>query len=83
MQDLDGDNDVPDSHVHVQTRSTNNLQAARRRAAQQSGYNSAHTRSQLISLFQERTQGEKTPHDWQLDVAEALLLGVGVFARWK
>ncbi|KAI0630350.1 P-loop containing nucleoside triphosphate hydrolase protein [Trametes polyzona] len=52
------------------------LQAARDAAAASTRkYDSNATRKKLIEEFGART-GRKTPYDWQLDVAEALLLGV-------
>ncbi|KAI0629149.1 P-loop containing nucleoside triphosphate hydrolase protein [Trametes polyzona] len=52
------------------------LQAARDAAAASTRkYDSNATRKKLIEEFGARTGG-KAPYDWQLDVAEALLLGV-------
>ncbi|KAI0368218.1 hypothetical protein BV20DRAFT_962662 [Pilatotrama ljubarskyi] len=52
-----------------------NLENARLRAQQERGYNSQRTRQAMSDAFARRTSG-MVPHDWQLDVAEALHLGL-------
>ncbi|KAI0634115.1 P-loop containing nucleoside triphosphate hydrolase protein [Trametes polyzona] len=62
-------------HDDERARSYAILQAARDEAISKRKYDSALTRSKLVEEFRARTGG-KTPYDWQVDVAEALLLGV-------
>ena len=50
------------------------LQEARAAAEKQRKYNSGATRRVLAALFAERFGS--APYEWQLDVAEALLLGL-------
>src|ERR1700684_1778735 len=57
-----------------QARSYQNLDSARRNAAKKNGYNSSSTRAQLSDLFHARFGSN--PYDWQLDVTEAILLGL-------
>ncbi|KAJ8481720.1 hypothetical protein ONZ51_g5811 [Trametes cubensis] len=63
------------SHDEERARSYAVLQAARDAAARTRKYDSTRTRNELVTAFRERTQG-KTPYGWQVDVAEALLLGL-------
>jgi|SRR6267154_132450 len=69
---------VQDSHWedqdHAHARAYKNLQRAREEAALKSGYNSSKTRSDLISIFCNRFGHD--PYEWQLDVTEAILLGL-------
>jgi ATP-dependent helicase YprA (DUF1998 family) len=51
------------------------LQKARDEASKKAKYDSVKTRADLRKLFSER-ESRFNPHDWQLDVAEALLLGI-------
>jgi len=51
-----------------------NLQKAREEAARKNGYDSTRTRSDLKSIFRDRFG--KDPYEWQLDVTEAILLGL-------
>jgi ATP-dependent helicase YprA (DUF1998 family) len=51
------------------------LQEAREKANKKDEYDSVKTRADLHKLFSER-ESRFSPHDWQLDVAEALLLGI-------
>jgi len=51
-----------------------NLSNARQKAWKTSGCNSAATRAKVTQLFQERFGGD--PYEWQLDVTEAILLGL-------
>ncbi|KII90327.1 hypothetical protein PLICRDRAFT_106921 [Plicaturopsis crispa FD-325 SS-3] len=55
-------------------RSHDNLQAARETATQARGYTSATTREALRKAFTDRFGS--APHEWQVDVTEALLLGL-------
>jgi bloom syndrome protein len=51
-----------------------NLQKAREEAARNNGYDSTRTRSDLKLIFRDRFG--KDPYEWQLDVTEAILLGL-------
>ncbi|KAI0716707.1 hypothetical protein C8Q76DRAFT_616896 [Earliella scabrosa] len=53
------------------------LDAAREAARVSRGYDSVATRLKVTEEFRER-MGGKSPHAWQLDVTEALLLGMMV-----
>src|ERR1700677_326810 len=59
---------------HAHARAYKNLQRAREETALKSGYNSSKTRSDLISIFCNRFGHD--PYEWQLDVTEAILLGL-------
>ncbi|KAI0369787.1 hypothetical protein BV20DRAFT_920088, partial [Pilatotrama ljubarskyi] len=48
---------------------------AQNAAAKTRGYNSAATRAEMEEAFAKATGG-KRPYPWQLDVAEAMMLGV-------
>lgn len=62
-------------HEYIRTRSYQNLEAARQKAAKTDlGYNSHETRTHIHSVFRERFG--KDPHEWQLDVTEAIILGL-------
>ena len=61
-------------HFQTQTRSYKNLDKSRKLAAKTSNYDSAATRARVTTLFQERFGAP--PRDWQLDVTEAILLGL-------
>ncbi|KAI0371404.1 P-loop containing nucleoside triphosphate hydrolase protein [Pilatotrama ljubarskyi] len=63
------------SHEEELARSYKVLQAARDMATSKRKYDSSATRSKMVAEFQARTKG-KVPYEWQVDVAEALLLGV-------
>ncbi|KAH9857945.1 P-loop containing nucleoside triphosphate hydrolase protein [Lenzites betulinus] len=52
-----------------------NLRKARQKHFSASGYNSAETRKLMVDSFETRSGG-KRPYKWQLDVAEAFLLGL-------
>lgn len=52
-----------------------NLEKARERVRKKNGYDSAATRREMTELFELCCPG-KTPYPWQLDVAEALYLGL-------
>jgi len=58
-------------HAKQSVRSYNNLKDARREAQD---YDSEATRSEISRVFRERFGGD--PRVWQLDVTEALLLGL-------
>ena len=61
-------------HEAIRNASQNRLQVACAAAQKQKKYNSADTRQGLTALFAERFGS--APYDWQLDVTEALLLGL-------
>lgn len=63
-----------DRHDANKARSAANLDEARRRAARKSQYDSAATRSRLKDLFRDTWHCEA--RDWQIDVTEAMLLGL-------
>lgn len=63
------------SHCRDRERSVKILQAAKDAAFQSRGYNSAVTRQELFKEFKMRNNNME-PYAWQLDVAEALILGV-------
>ncbi|TFK18136.1 hypothetical protein FA15DRAFT_557622, partial [Coprinopsis marcescibilis] len=62
------------SHKRSKARSYENLYAARRTAEKSSNFNSAATRARIQQVFEARF--EKLPYDWQMDVTEALLVGL-------
>ncbi|KAJ3553996.1 hypothetical protein NM688_g3333 [Phlebia brevispora] len=51
------------------------LKEARKNARETRGYNSEATRTALTDAFQQACNG-KSPYSWQLDITEALLLGL-------
>ncbi|KAF8168911.1 P-loop containing nucleoside triphosphate hydrolase protein [Pholiota molesta] len=55
-------------------RSYRNLRAAIQKATNENGYDSHATRTRVHQLFRERFGCP--PHDWQVDVTEAMLLGL-------
>ena len=62
-------------HENIRIRSYNLLADARLTAStSDTAYNSRQTRSTITQLFKARSG--KTPYDWQLDVTEAILLGL-------
>jgi ATP-dependent helicase YprA (DUF1998 family) len=61
-------------HEVIKARSTAHLQQACETAEKKRKYNSLDTRTRLETLFSEQS-GFK-PYGWQLDVAEAILLGL-------
>jgi ATP-dependent helicase YprA (DUF1998 family) len=61
-------------HEHILARSLANLQAAIQLATKKKDYNSERTREKLINIFSQRFG--QAPYPWQLDVTEALLLGL-------
>ena len=65
---------VCDPHTEQEAHAYVNLSNARQKASRRLGYNSAATRAKITRLFQERFGGD--PYDWQLDVTEAILLGL-------
>jgi len=62
-------------HNPEQARSYQNLEAARKLASENHGYDSASMCKQLKDAFRIRTEGRE-PFKWQLDAAEAFLLGL-------
>ena len=63
------------SHDRETARSYRILEKARQKAFKKDSYNSESTRRRLTELFSERFDGAE-PRAWQLDVTEAILLGV-------
>ena len=63
------------SHEEERAKSYEVLQAARDAACTTRKYNSSAVRNKLVDEFRDRTGG-KEPYAWQVDVVEALLLGV-------
>jgi bloom syndrome protein len=63
-----------EEHQRLRSKSYRILEKARAEAARKNGYNSQTTRTELRRLFRERFG--KDPYDWQLDVTEAILLGL-------
>jgi ATP-dependent helicase YprA (DUF1998 family) len=63
-----------DQHERLHNKSYKNLTKAREEAARKEGYDSQKTRSELKRLFRERFG--KDPYEWQLDVTEAIILGL-------
>ena len=62
-------------HAKIRIRSYKLLDEARlAKSNSEAGYDSQHTRSTITELFKARSG--KTPYDWQLDVTEAILLGL-------
>lgn len=71
---------APDHPVASQTEENQHgaldyLAEARAEATMKHKYDSEETQTQLTQLFKERCGG-KEPYHWQLDTAEALILGV-------
>jgi len=62
-------------HDHEKDRSYRVLDKARQKAFRKDGYDSATTRRRLTELFRKRFDGAE-PRSWQLEVTEAILLGV-------
>ncbi|GLB41684.1 putative P-loop containing nucleoside triphosphate hydrolase protein [Lyophyllum shimeji] len=62
-------------HLQQVARSTANLEKAREGAKAARGYCSATTRAKLSEEFSAR-MNQRRPYDWQVDVAEALILGL-------
>ena len=62
------------AHQHLQSKSYRILEKACAEAAWKNGYNLQTTRTDLQQLFCEWFG--KDPYDWQLDVMEAILLGL-------
>ena len=56
-------------------KSVANLERARQQSAEQKDYDSSATRQKLKHELSSRTDGMEA-YDWQLDVSEALLLGL-------
>ncbi|KAI0079102.1 P-loop containing nucleoside triphosphate hydrolase protein [Panus rudis PR-1116 ss-1] len=69
-------------NAQAHQRSKVNLMQARQKAAIARNYNSQETRKVMSQKFSFRSNGKK-PHDWQLDAAECLILGLNgvVIAR--
>ena len=75
---MTGASEVPDDrgacHEHILACSLANLHAAQQLAMNKKDYNSEWTCEKLISIFSQRFG--QVPYPWQLDVTEALLLGL-------
>ncbi|KAJ7718342.1 P-loop containing nucleoside triphosphate hydrolase protein [Mycena metata] len=63
-----------DEHLKRTADSQRILQAAREKARQKNGYDSAQTRRDLARLFE--ADFKKPPYAWQIDVSEAMVLGL-------
>jgi ATP-dependent helicase YprA (DUF1998 family) len=64
-----------ESHERDQERSSLNLLNARLKAKESRGYDYLNTRRKISEEFKSRNNNLE-PYDWQLDVAEAILLGL-------
>jgi bloom syndrome protein len=62
------------AHQQQRARSYVNLDNARADAQQKNGYDWQHTRNEITLLFRARFGTD--PYSWQLDVTEAILLGL-------
>jgi ATP-dependent helicase YprA (DUF1998 family) len=62
-------------HRRAAVKASEILQKARVDASKSRGYQTAPTRAKLRTEFIQRNDG-MIPHDWQIDMAEALLLGL-------
>jgi bloom syndrome protein len=67
-------NSRKEAHECLHARSYRNLEKARENASRKSGYDSSKTRQDITLLFRERFGTD--PYEWQLDVTEAILLGL-------
>ncbi|KAJ7260767.1 P-loop containing nucleoside triphosphate hydrolase protein [Mycena rebaudengoi] len=67
---------MPDVGDHIQRNAKSRalLQAAREKAREKTKYDSEATRRDLARLFEE--EYGKPPYEWQIDVSEALILGL-------
>jgi superfamily II DNA helicase RecQ len=63
-----------DAHQQQRARSYSNLDKAQTDAKRKNGYNWQQTRNELTSIFREHFGTD--PYNWQLDVTEAILLGL-------
>jgi ATP-dependent helicase YprA (DUF1998 family) len=63
-----------EAHERLHARSYRNLEKARENVSRKSGYDSSKTRQDITLLFRERFGTD--PYEWQLDVTEAILLGL-------
>ena len=71
---MDQDADRKRHEVH-KTLSQNILQKAQEQASKKAKYDSVKMHADLCRLFSE-WESRFSPHEWQLDVAKALLLGI-------
>lgn len=60
----------------MHARSYKNLEEAREKASRKTRFDSAKTRSDLRTIFHSRFKHDPYNYDWQLDVSEAILLGL-------
>ncbi|KAA1471156.1 P-loop containing nucleoside triphosphate hydrolase protein [Dentipellis sp. KUC8613] len=65
-----------DAHEKQRQRSEALLEAARKRAKAGSNYNSFEARRKMLEQCKTRSEGRIVPRDWQLDIAESLVLGM-------
>jgi bloom syndrome protein len=65
---------LEDDHVKRAAESQRILKVAREKARRKDKYDSAKTRRDLARLFEEKYK--KPPYEWQIDVSEALVLGL-------
>lgn len=63
-------------HEHQRLRSYALLDASRERAKEAWGYDSVQARRIMKEECLSRSKGAITPHEWQLDIAECLVLGI-------
>lgn len=63
-------------HEHQRVRSYALLDVARKRAKEEWGYDSVEARCIMTEECVTRSKGAITPHEWQLDIAECLVLGI-------
>ena len=63
-------------HDAAKARSETLLQKARDTASKKDNYDSEKTRHELRTLFSERFGSGAEPYQWQLDVTEAIILGL-------
>lgn len=63
-----------DAYAQEKARSFRNLTAAREKASEKSGYDSLRTRIETTTTF--RSRFGQDPYEWQLDAAEAVILGL-------
>lgn len=63
-------------HEHQRVRSYALLDTARKRANDEWGYDTVEARQIMTQECVARSNGAITPHEWQLDIAECLILGI-------
>ena len=65
---------IPSRSARKHTNSYRNLENARKAAAKKKNYDTHKTRAALADIFRERFGNN--PYDWQLNVTEAIILGL-------